>query len=313
MAQMVLRRLVFVIPVLLGLTVITFALVFLAPGDPAEIILRSRGIEPTPEAVRAFHQQHGLEKSPPVRYLSWLAGLARGDMGVSFRTGEPVLEEFLSRFPVTAKMALCSMGVSLLLALPLGVFCAVRAGSVLDHLGRLGALLGVSAPSFGLAFLLMYLFAVQLKWLPVFGHGTVAHVILPSVTLGAALAPSVMRLTRSSLRDVLGQDFVRTARAKGLPEGLVIWKHALKPAMNPILSQICLQVGALLGGVVIIETVFAWPGVGKFFVDGIFERDVPVIQGFTLIMVLIFIGVNLFSDLAYAWLDPRVRLVREEG
>ncbi|MHC4598531.1 MAG: nickel ABC transporter permease [Planctomycetota bacterium] len=311
MARTVLRRIGAVIPLVLGMTVIIFSLLYAAPGDPAEIILRSQGIEPTPDAVDAFHEQHGLHQAPPVRYFSWLGGLCRGDLGISFRTGDPVRAEFFSRFGVTVELALSALVVSLVIALPLGVVSAVRANGVVDHAGRFGALLGVSVPSFGLGFLLMYFFAVRLKWFPVFGHGTPAHLVLPAVTLGAALAPSVMRLARASLLDVLGSDFIRTARAKGLPERKVIWKHALKPAMNPVLTQIGLQFGALLGGVAIIETVFAWPGVGKFFVDGIFARDLPVIQGFTLITVLIFIGVNLVSDLAYVWLDPRIRLAEE--
>jgi peptide/nickel transport system permease protein len=242
-----------------------------------------------------------------------MGGLFRGDLGISFRTGDPVRAEFLSRFGATVELALCALAISLVIAFPLGVLCAVRANGTVDHLGRLGALLGVSVPSFGLGFLFMYLFAVRLNWFPVFGRGTPAHVVLPAVTLGIALAPSVMRLARASLLDVLGSDFIRTARAKGLPERVVIWKHALKPAMNPVLTQISLQFGALLGGVAIIETVFAWPGVGKYFVDGIFARDLPVIQGFTLVTAILFIGVNLVSDFAYTWFDPRIRLTREEG
>nr|WP_240610903.1 nickel ABC transporter permease [Ammonifex thiophilus] len=303
-----LKRLLYLVPVMLGVSLITFLLINLAPGDPAGLILRSGGVEPTREAVEALREELGLNDPLYLQYGRWLWRVLHGDWGRSFRTGRPVVEELLSRFPATLELALAATLFMLCLALPLGILSALYRHAWLDHLSRLGALLGASLPGFWLGLVLIYLFAVKLRVLPVMGRGGLEHLVLPAVTLGFGLAAVYARILRAGMLDALGQDYIKVARAKGLPEKWVIGRHALKNALLPVVTLLGLSFGHLLGGVVIVETIFAWPGVGKFAVDSIFNRDYPVIQGYALFMSVVFVLVNLVVDLSYVLLDPRIRL-----
>lgn len=308
------RRVLHLVPVWLGISLLAFGLANLAPGDPAQIVLlRRTGELPTAEAVRQLRGQLGLDAPIPVRYARWLADAVRGDLGMSYRTGEPVLKGLSDHLPATLQLATVALLFGLLIGLPSGVLSAVHRGSLVDHGFRVASLLGASVPSFWLAYLFILLFSVALGLLPVAGRGSWEHLILPALTLGAAGAAALARLTRTSLLEELGLDYVRTARAKGLPERTVILRHALRNALNPVLSLTGVRFGQLLGGAVIVETIFAWPGIGSFVLHSIYDRDYPTIQGFVLFMGTIFVLLNLLVDLSYPWLDPRVRLVGPRG
>jgi len=307
------RRLLFLPGLLVGISLISFSLLNLAPGDPAEILLRLQqpGAEAPREAVLALRQALHLDDPLPLRYGRWLYGAVHGDLGTSYRSGKSILHELGQRLPATLLLAVASLAMALALSLPLGIGAAVWRGSPLDGLSRCLGLLGTSVPSYVLALTLMWLLAVKLHWLPAIGYGDPQHLVLPALTLGAGVSASLMRLTRASLLDVLAQDYVRTARAKGVREGTVIGAHALKSALLPVVTVLGMSLGHLLGGAVIVETVFGWPGVGKYAVDAIFLRDYPVIQGFVLYMAVIFLCINLAVDLAYRWLDPRLHFGRQ--
>ncbi len=311
MTRFLVRRIGSLIPVWLGITFLAFGLANLAPGDPAELIL-GRELEqpPTPEQLDAFREEHGLNDPFLVQYARWTAGAATGDLGTSFRSGEPVLSELASRLPATLQIAVPAFVVSTVLALAVGVLSAVRRNSFVDHASRLAALVGDSVPSFVLAYLLIIVFSVTLNLLPVAGRGTWQHLVLPSLTLGLATTASIMRLTRSSLLEVLGEDYVRTARAMGLPRRTVVVRHALRNALIPVVTVAALVLAGFATGTVIVEYVFGWPGVGRFAVDSIFDRDYPVIQGFVVFAGTVFVLVNLVVDLLYLRLDPRVRLAK---
>ena len=307
------RRLLLVPGLLVGISLISFSLLNLAPGDPAEILLRLQqpGTEAPREAVLALRQALHLDDPLPLRYGRWLYGAVQGDLGTSYRSGKSILHELGQRLPATLLLAGASLAMAIALSLPLGIGAAVWRGSPLDGLSRCLVLLGTSVPSYVLALTLMWLLAVKLHWLPAIGYGDPQHLVLPALTLGAGVSASLMRLTRASLLDVLAQDYVRTARAKGVREGRVIGVHALKSALLPVVTVLGMSLGHLLGGAVIVETIFGWPGVGKYAVDAIFLRDYPVIQGFVLYMAVIFLCINLAVDLAYRWLDPRLHFGRQ--
>lgn len=308
MQTYLLKRLFYLLPVLLGVSLITFGLINLAPGDPAEMILRAGGVEPTREAVEALREELGLNDPVYIQYGRWLWNAACLDLGKSFRTGQPVAAEILDRFPATLELTCAAMALVVLFALPLGILAALYRHALADHLTRFGALVGASMPGFWLGLVLIYIFAVRLRLLPVMGRGGIEHLILPAVTLAFGMAATYARLLRASMLEVLGQDFIRVARAKGLAEKWVIGRHALKNALLPVVTMLGLSFGHLLGGTVIVESIFAWPGVGKFCLDAIFNRDYPVVQGYALFMAVVFVVVNLVVDLSYRLLDPRVRL-----
>jgi peptide/nickel transport system permease protein len=291
-----------------GVSIITFALINLAPGDPAEILLRSSGVEPTLEAVEAMREEFGLNNSVYMQYFHWLVKVLQLDLGNSFRTGQPVALEVLSRFPATLELTLAALFFMLLLAVPTGICAALYKNAWIDHFSRLVALFGASMPAFWLGLLLIYILAVKLHLFPVMGRGGWNHLVLPSVTLGFGLAATYTRLLRSSMLDVLGQDFIKVARAKGLREKLIISRHAMRNALLPVVTVFGMSFGHLLGGTAIVETIFAWPGVGRLCVDSIFNRDYPVIQAYVLLMALVFVLVNLLVDISYVFLDPRIRL-----
>jgi peptide/nickel transport system permease protein len=303
------RRLTYLIPVWLGISILAFALSLLAPGDPVRQILQQSGIDaPSSEQVIAMRRELGLDEPAPLRYARWLGGALRGDFGRSYRTGEPVLLALMDRFPKTAQLALLAVALGLLIAVPIGILSALWRDSLVDQFARLGALLGASIPGFWLAYLLIILFAVQLRVLPVAGASEPRHIVLPALTLAIGAAASLTRLTRSAMLEELFQDYVRTARSKGLRERVVVVAHALRNALITIVTVTGIRLAALLGGAVIVETIFAWPGIGKYVVDSIFLRDYPTIQGFVLFTGTVVLLVNLAVDVSYVWLDPRVRL-----
>jgi len=261
--------------------------------------------------VLALRHQLRLDDWLPLRYGRWLLGAMRGDLGVSYRSGKPIIKELRQRLPATLMLAGASLALAVSMGIPLGIAAAVWHGSPLDGLSRLLAPLGAVVPSYVLALLLILLFSVKLGWLPAIGYGSPKHLILPAIALAAGVSAQLMRLTRASLLEVLKQDYVRTARAKGMSEGVVIVVHALKNALLPVVTVLGISLGHLLSGAVIVETIFGWPGVGKYAVDAIFLRDYPVIQGFVLYMAVIFLLVNLAVDMAYRRLDPRLHFGRQ--
>lgn len=312
MGLYIMRRLLGMVPVLLLVSVLVFSLLHLTPGDPAQSIL---GEEATPEAIAALRAKLGLDQPLPVQYVRWLGSTLRGDLGRSIRSNQPVSEAIVEKLPVTIELALLAMLVSLTIAIPAGIISAMRRNSAVDALSTFFALLGVSLPNFFLAILLILVFSLTLGWLPPFGYqpltegigGNLLRMILPAVTLGTALAAIVTRMMRSSLLEVLDQDYIRTARAKGLREGRMVRAHALKNALMPVVTIVGLQIGGLLGGAIITESIFVLPGIGRLLVDSIFQRDFPLVQGVVLFVSLAFLFSNFAVDLMYAYLDPRIR------
>jgi peptide/nickel transport system permease protein/oligopeptide transport system permease protein len=304
MITYILRRLLVSIPLLIVVTVAVFLLMQFTPGDPAVLML---GQDATPQAIEALHIEFGLDRPLPEQYLIFLAGLLHGDLGRSFVTHLPVAGEIARTWPATLQLAVAAMAIALVLGLPLGVFTAVKRGGFFDQVTRVIVLVSVSMPIFWSGLLLIYLFAVQLHWLPTSGAGTLAHLVLPSVSLSTFSLAVIVRLTRSSMIDVLGEDYVRTARAKGLRDLVVVVRHGLKNALIPVVTIAGLQFGQLLAGAVLTETVFNWPGLGRLTVTAVFARDYPTIRGAILVIAVTFILVNLLVDLLYVFLDPRLR------
>ena len=303
------RRVLSLVPVWIGVSLLAFSVANLAPGDPAEMLLfRQTGNPPTAEAVQELRTRLGLDAPFAVRYGRWLEHAVTGDLGTSYSTGESVFTTLSDRFPATLQLAVASLFAGLIVAIPLGVIAAVTRGRWPDHLARILSLLGTSVPGFVLGYLLILLFAVSLHLLPVAGSGGWRSLVLPVMTLGLAEAAALSRLTRSSMLEVLSEDYVRTARAKGLPRTLVVLRHALRNALNALASLTGVRFGRLLGGAVVIEYVFARAGIGTTVVDAIHDRDYPMIQGFILFMGTVFVTFNLLVDLSYLWLDPRLRL-----
>lgn len=308
------RRLLTLVPTWLGISLFAFALSTLSPGDPAELILgRELDRPPTPEQVAEFRERTGLNDPFLVQYARFVTGAVQGDLGRSFRTDQSVLHELFERFPATLEISVPAFMLALVLALVVGVISAVLRNTVADHVSRVAALLGDSVPSFVLAYLLIIIFSVTLGLLPVAGRGGMDHRVLPVLTLSLATTATLMRLTRSSLLEVLGEDYVRTARSMGLPERTVIFRYALRNALIAVVTLAGLLFAGFVTGIVIVETVFAWPGIGRYVVDAIFDRDYAVIRGFVVFTGTVFVLVNLTVDLLYVRLDPRVRLSAKGG
>lgn len=311
MKRHVLIRVLSLVPLWLGISVLAFVLSNLAPGDPATVMAhRLTDAPPSEEQIAAIRRTYHLDEQLPLRYARWLGAALRGDLGRSYRTKEPVLNELVAHFPATFKIACAALLIALAISLPLGMLAAVRRNQWPDYVARAGALLGASLPSYWLAYLLILVFALGAGWLPVAGREGTGAMVLPALTLGLGAAASLVRLTRSSLLEVLGEDFIRAARAKGLSERVVIWRHALRGALIPVLTFTGITFGHLLGGAVIVERIFAWPGVGSLLMDSIYDRDYPVIQGFVLFMGAVFTLLSLVADLLYMWIDPRIRFAR---
>jgi peptide/nickel transport system permease protein len=291
--------------VILGVVSIVFLLIHLVPGDPVEVMLGESASAIDREALRVML---GLDQSIPAQYLDYLGSLLHLDLGTSIHQRQPVIDLLLERLPATGLLALAALLVSVLLALPLGLVAAVRRNTVWDISAMGFSLLGVSIPNFWLGPLLILLFSLWLGWFPVSGQGGVASVVLPALTLGTGLAAVLSRMVRSSMLEVLHEDYLRTARAKGMPPLRVILHHALRNALLPVITLLGLQLGALLAGAVITETVFSWPGIGLLTIESIQSRDYPVVQACVLLISVTYVVVNLLTDLAYAWIDPRIRL-----
>ncbi len=302
------RRAAWLALALLGVSVITFALGVLAPGDPAEVVVERRLNQPPPkEMVDEERRILGLDRPIPQQYMTWLGRAVLGDLGRSWLRDLRVSDALRQRVPRTAVLAAAAAALSIMIGVPLGVLSAARRNSVADHLCRLGALLGASIPSYFAAYVLIFVFSVTLRALPVFGFGSMAHLVLPAITLALGPASTLSRLTRSSVLEVLGEDYVRTARAKGLRPFGVLLHHALRNALVPILTVTGLSLGHLLAGAIAVETVFAWPGLGDLAVGAIRDRDYPLIQGFVLLSGMAYVLLNFAIDLSYGWADPRIR------
>ena len=312
MARLVLHRVAAIVPVLLLVTAGVFALLHLTPGDPIDAMM-AESVDA--EAKASLRQELGLDRPIHVQYATWMGRLLRGDLGRSIRTGEPVIENVSRRIRPSLELASLAMAVSLLIAFPLGIVSAARRNTAIDRAGTSFALFGICMPNFLLALLLIFLFGVTLRWLPISGYtdpveeplAGLRSLVLPAVTLGLALAAVITRTLRSSMLEALAEDYVRTARAKGLSEWRVIRGHVLKNALIPVVTVLGLQLGTLIGGAVITEYVFALPGVGRLVVDAVFARDYPLVQGVILLIALGFILSNLLVDLLYGWIDPRIR------
>lgn len=325
MLPYLLRRTAWMLPLSLGIVLIVWGLMQIVPGDPAAVLL---GEEATEESLVAMRHLLGLDRPPIVQLGSYLGKLLRGNLGESILHRRPVVRDVFDRLPATMELAIAALFISIIIGIPLGVIAAIRRDSIIDAASTLFAQLGVSMPIFWLGILLMLWFSVRLGWLPAVGRGeplyvaigamfsghpevlleSLSHLVLPAASLGMFGTAYVMRITRSSMLDTLSQDYVRTALSKGLRRTTVIRRHALRNALIPVVSVVGLQLGALLGGAVLTETIFAWPGLGQLIVTAISQRDYPLVQGAILIVALLFACVNLAVDLLYGVIDPRIRL-----
>jgi peptide/nickel transport system permease protein len=301
----IIRRIFQMIPVLLGVTLVVFLIMQLVPGDPA-VLLAGEGA--TEEKIQQVRQQLGLDRPLAVQYIDYVLDVAKGDFGESIRTNRPVIDEIMTRLPVTIQLAFVSIIVTVVLGLIAGVVSATKQYSLSDITLMIIALLGVSLPNFWLGLMLILYFSVKLHLFPVAGWGTWQHMVLPAITLGTAGAAIVARMTRSTMLDVIRQDYIRTARAKGVKERVIVYKHALKNALIPVVTVVGLQFGSLLGGTVLTESVFAINGLGRLIVDAIRMRDLPMVQGAVLVVSVIFVCVNLCVDIVYRLLNKRIEL-----
>ena len=281
-----------------------FLLLHAIPGDTAEALA---GPQATVEDVDNLRRAMELDQPLGKQYISYMGNLLHGDLGYSYRTNKPVMDILKSAWPATLQLAVCSMIVAVLLGVPIGIFAAIHRGKAGDTIAMIAAFLGVSMPSFWLALLLIIEFSVNHNWFPFYGREGISSFVLPSLTLGLGVAANIARLTRTSMLEVLGQDYIRTAKGKGVKSGKIIWVHALRNAAVPVVTIIGLQFGVLLGGQVVTETVFSWPGIGRMIVDALNTRDLQIVQGGILILAATFTIINLITDLVYALLDPRIR------
>jgi peptide/nickel transport system permease protein len=304
MLNYLIKRLLATIPVLIGISLLLFFMLRMLPGDPAQVLA---GQMATPEEIQNIRHQLGLDLPIYEQYVIYLNRLVHFDLGRSARTQNPVREEIMARLPNTILLAVVAMGLACLFGIPAGIISAVRPYSWIDYAVTMTSLFGISMPVFWLGLMLVVVFSVILKWLPAGGIGGWQYVVLPSVTLASFVVAFIARMTRSTMLETLSQDFTTTARSKGLTEKVVVIKHALRNALIPIITVVGLQFGMLLGGAVLTETVFAWPGIGRLIVDSILARDYPMIQGVILVFGLLYILVNLAVDLFYAVVDPRIR------
>jgi ABC-type dipeptide/oligopeptide/nickel transport system permease component len=304
MSRFFVRRCLHTIPVLVGVATLVFSLIHLIPGDPVQAML---GESAAARDVAMVRERLGLDRPLGEQYLAFMSGALVGDLGRSLRTDEPVLGEIAARFPATLELALAAMAVAIVLALPLGIVSAVKAGTWVDHAASAFALVGISMPGFWLGPLLALAFSVSLGWLPVSGRGTAAHLVLPALTLGTPLAAVLARTTRASLIEELGQVYVLAARARGFSTARIVLRHAFRNSLIPVVTVLGLQFGVVLTGAVVTETIFAWPGVGRLLIQSIAARDYPAVQGCILFIAVIYVSVNLAVDLIYGVLDPRIR------
>ena len=316
MGRYLIRRIILMAPTILIVTFLVFLLLFLSPGDPVLMLVPIDEIAGmTDDEMDRLRSELGLDRPFYVQYADWLFHVFQGDLGRSIHMRRPVVDLLATRFPVTLELALLSVLVASVVAIPIGVYAAVKPGSVGDFVGNIIALIGVSAPNFWVALILIVVFAVHLRWLPAGGFARISddpvrhieRMILPVITLSTALMAVTMRLTRSSMLEVLNEDYVRTARSNGLGQRRIVFVHALKNALIPVVTTIGLQIGRILGGTIVIEIIFSFPGMGKLMLDAIFGRDFPIVQGSVLLITFAYMGINLIVDLIYAFIDPRIR------
>ncbi|WP_299732117.1 nickel ABC transporter permease [uncultured Endozoicomonas sp.] len=304
MHRFILKRLLLLIPVLLGVSLLVFAIMSFTPGDPAQLIL---GENAPAEAVAELREEMGLNDPFVLRYAHFVGNAVTGDLGQSYTSGRDVFDEIFSRFPNTLILAALGVLIAVVIGIPIGIISATRQYSMIDSGSMIFALLGVSMPNFWLGLMMILLFAVNLGWVPSGGYSSWSSLIMPAITLGTGSAAIITRMTRSSMLEVIRQDYIRTARAKGVAENVVINRHALKNALIPVITVIGLQFGMLLGGAVLTETVFSWPGVGRMMVDAIRQKDTPTVLGAVVFLATTFSLVNLFVDLLYGFVDPRIK------
>jgi peptide/nickel transport system permease protein len=302
--RFIVRRLLQTVFVLVGVSFLSFGVLFVT-GDPA---LQMVGPDATAEQIADLRHQMGFDRPWPIQYVDFMSKAVRGDFGVSIRNRQPAFDLVKERLPATLQLAAAALGIALAIALPVGIFSATHRGTSYDSLAMLAALLGQSMPVFWLGLMLILVFGVTLRWLPISGYGEPQHLLLPALTLGTYSMARNARLVRSSMLEVLGLDFVRTARAKGLTSLAVTVRHALKNALLPVITVVGLEFGFLLGGAIVVETIFAWPGVGRLMLNAIQGKDYPLVEAAVITLALVFVGLNLLVDLAYAYLDPRIRL-----
>jgi ABC-type dipeptide/oligopeptide/nickel transport system permease component len=305
MLSFIARRLALTVLVLFGVATLVFSLIHLVPGDPAQAML---GDGASPDDIAQLRARLGLDRPLPEQYWVYLTGLVRGDLGTSLRTQQPVSAQILERLPATAELASAAMLVAVALAVPLGLVAAVWQGRWIDQGAMALALVGISVPGFWLGPLLALIFSVELGWLPVSGRGSLAHLVLPGITLGAALAAILARMTRASVLEELREQYVVAARARGVTRARAVIVHALRNSLIPVVTILGLQLGAVLTGSIITETIFSWPGVGRLLIQSINFRDYPVVQGCILLIAVTYVTMNLLTDLVYGWLDPRIRV-----
>ncbi|MCG8539490.1 MAG: ABC transporter permease [Clostridia bacterium] len=304
MHKYIFKRLLLLIPVLLGVTFIVFTIMSFTPGDPAQLIL---GESAPPEKVEELRAEMGLDDPFLVQYFRFVGNALRGDFGRSYRTKREVFAEIFARFPNTLILTIVAIAIAVAIGIPVGIISATKQYSLMDSISMVGALLGVSMPNFWLGLMLILAFSVGLGWLPFAGFEGASSIILPAITLGTGAAAIITRMTRSSMLEVIRQDYIRTARAKGVAEKKVVNKHALKNALIPVITVVGLQFGYLLGGAVLTETVFSWPGVGRLLVEAIKQKDTPTVLASVVFMATTFSFVNLLVDILYAYVDPRIK------
>ncbi|WP_414732978.1 nickel ABC transporter permease [Acetobacterium carbinolicum] len=307
MGKYIRKRFVQLIPILLGVSFITFALMYLAPSDPAEMKLSAQGTAVSQEILDETREEMGLNKPFLEQYLSWLLNLLTGDMGVSYVDNVPVSQKIVTAMPSTIILAVSSMLLTLLIAIPLGILAAIRQNQWVDYSIRFSTFVGTSIPNFFLALVLIYVFAMQLNWLPVLATGSIRGLILPTIALSTVMISKYIRQIRAAVLEELNKDYVMGARSRGIQENVILYKNVLRNSMITVVTLIGLSIGSLLGGAAVVETIFVWRGLGKMVVDAIGARDYPVIQGFVVWMAIIYVVVNLLTDLSYHLLDPRVK------
>ncbi len=310
MYRYILKRIFMMVFVVLGVSFLVYFIIDLAPGDIIGFVASDHA---TQEDIVKLRHEYGLDRPVIVRYLDYMKNFLRGDMGTSYITGKSVFSSFMEKIPNTLMLTGCAVVVSILISLPLGIIASIHRGTWKDNICSVFALLGMSMPHFWLGLLLIILFALKLGWLPSGGYGSIKHLILPAITVGTGLTAMLMRTTRSSMLDVSKQDYLRTARSKGVPEKLVIRKHALKNALIPIITIIGTQFAACLGGTVLTETVFAWPGVGRLIIDSVNSRDTTMVTGCIILKSIVISIVLLIVDLLYAYVDPRIKAQYSKG
>lgn len=299
------------IPILLGITLVTFGLMYLSPSDPAERMLIAQGVPADPEVLDAMRTKMGLDKPFLTQYIIWMRNMLHGDMGISYMTGRPVFTELTVHLPHTVALAVSSMVLTLAVSVPLGILAAVKQNQWTDYVIRFCTFIGTSIPGFFLSLLLIFIFALKLGLVPVLGDNGFKSLILPTVTLATAMTSKYIRQIRAAVLDEMEKDYVKGARSRGISGGVILFANVLRNAMLTIITLIGLSIGSLLGGTAIVETIFVWPGLGKLVIDAIALRDYPLIQGYVVWMAVIFVVINLLTDMSYRLLDPRVKLSRE--